>query len=88
MEICNHGMDCYLPNDYLTSIRFRCAIKRYANSTSIINHDTDSCTDDGIRHVAIAEKSVRKMVIEIKKARNYSSLFCYYTSFPFNILFQ
>lgn len=66
MEICNHGMDCYLPNDYLTSIRFRCPIKRYANSTSIIDYDIDSCANDGIRHVAVAEKSTRQMVIEIK----------------------
>lgn len=67
MEICNHGMDCDLPNDYITSICFRFTIKRHANSASIIDHDTDSCTDDGICDVAFAEKSTRQMVIEIKK---------------------
>lgn len=59
MEICNHGMDCYLPNDYNTSICFRCTIKRYANSTAIIDYDADSCTDDGICYVAVASKSTR-----------------------------
>ncbi len=67
MEICNHGMDCYLPNDYITSIRFRCAIKRYANSTSILDHDIDSCTDDGICYASLASKVTRQLVIEIKK---------------------
>lgn len=67
MEICNHGMDCYLPNDYITSICFRCTNERHANSAAIIDYDTDSCTNDGIYYVAVASKSTRQVVIEIKK---------------------
>jgi hypothetical protein len=65
MEICNHGMDCYLPNDYITSIYFRCAIKRHANSAAIIDYDADSCTDDGICYASVASKVTRQLVIEI-----------------------
>lgn len=67
MEICNHGMDCYLPNDYDASICFRCTNERHANSASIIDYDAYSCTDDGICYVAVASKSTRQVVIEIKK---------------------
>ena len=65
MEICSHGLDCNLPNDYSSSIRFRFNTQGYTNSTSVIDHDTYSCTDDGICHVAFVEKSARKMVVEI-----------------------
>ena len=65
MEICNYGLDCHLPNDNLTSIRFRRTIKRYANTTSIFDHDADSGSDDGICDASIAQKVTRKMDVEI-----------------------
>ena len=67
MEICNHGMDCYLPNDYDASICFRCTNERHANSAAIIDYDAYSCTDDGICYASLASKSTRQVVIEIKK---------------------